>query len=85
MIEVKYLKDVDSRMERRWQIDESRTMLVNPSNVVAASVFMGKLQNDDNVITNAKMVEMYFVGGFTATTLWSEGLEQTLRKEGKGC
>lgn len=82
MIEIPCLNETVTAVpgeKSKWDFADGERMYIKPDHAVAARVFKGLLQNGDSY-TEQELVQMYFDGGFTVTTVFTDEIEMELKK-----
>lgn len=65
----------------KWEFDNNEKMFINAELVQVARIFTGIVRETDDNEETKQLVEMYFGGGYSLTTICTEELELELKKE----
>ena len=65
----------------KWEFDNNEKMFINMKMVQVARIFTGIVRETDDHEENRQLVEMYFGGGYSLTTICTKELELELKKE----
>lgn len=65
----------------KWEFDNNEKMFINVKMVQVARTFTGIVSFPDEHEENRQLVEMYFGGGYSLTTICTDELEFELKKE----
>ena len=65
----------------KWEFDNNEKMFINAELVQVARIFTGIVKTSDFSEEKMQLVELFFGGGYSLTTICTKELELELKKE----